>query len=83
MTVIIMAYTPLDIEALGTLSGVSSDGVSLFVASLSSLLADSTSGVRIFHPSFPDFALDASRIRDPRLCVRRLQLPEGKAKHQT
>jgi hypothetical protein len=69
MAVILLAYTPVNIEALATLSGVSPDGVSLVVASLSSLLADSTSGVRVFHPSFPDFALDASRIRDPRLCV--------------
>jgi hypothetical protein len=69
MAVILLAYTPLNVEALAALSGVSSDGVSLVVASLSSLLADSTSGVRVFHPSFPDFALDASRIRDPRICV--------------
>jgi hypothetical protein len=69
IAVIVLAYTPLNIEALATLSGVSLDGVNLVVASLSSLLADSTSGVRVFHPSFPDFAFDASRIRDPRLCV--------------
>jgi hypothetical protein len=69
MAVILLAYTPLNIEALATLSGVSSDGVSLVVGSLSSLLADSTSGVRVFHPSFPDFALDTSRIRDRWLCV--------------
>jgi hypothetical protein len=69
MAVILLAYTPLDIEALATLSGVSLDSVNLVIASLSSLLADSTSGVRVFHPSFPDFVLDISRIRDPRLCV--------------
>jgi hypothetical protein len=69
MAVILLAYTPLNIEALATLSCVSLDGVSVVVASLSSLLADSTSGVRVFHPSFPDFALDTSRIRDPQLCV--------------
>jgi hypothetical protein len=69
MAVILLAYTPLNIGALATLSGVSPDGVSVVAASLSSLLADSTSGVRVFHPSFPDFALDASRMRDPRLCV--------------
>jgi hypothetical protein len=69
MAVILLAYTPLNIEALATLSGVSSDGVAIVVASLSSLLADSKSGVRVFHPSFPDFALDAFRIRDRRLCV--------------
>jgi hypothetical protein len=69
MAVILLASTPLNIEALATFSGVSPDGVRLAVASLSSLLIDSTSGVRVFHPSFPDFALDTSRIRDPQLCV--------------
>jgi hypothetical protein len=69
MAVILLVHTPLNIEALAAFSGVSPDGVSLVVASLSSLLASSTSGVRVFHPSFPDFALDAFRIKDPRLCV--------------
>jgi hypothetical protein len=69
MAVIVLAETPLNIDALATLSGVTPDGVSIVVDSLSSLLADSRSGVRVFHPSFPDFAFDASRIKDPRLCV--------------
>jgi hypothetical protein len=69
MAVIILAETPLNLEALSILSGVSRDDTGIAVDSLSSLLADSTSDVRVFHPSFPDFACDASRIRDPRLCV--------------
>jgi hypothetical protein len=69
MAVIILAQIPLSIDALATFSGVSPDGVSIVVASLSSLLADSGGGVRVFHPSFPDFACDTSRIKDPRFCV--------------
>jgi hypothetical protein len=69
MSAIVLAQTPLSIDALATLSGVSPDGVNIVVASLSSLLADSTGGVRVFHPSFPDFAVDAGRCMDSRLCV--------------
>jgi hypothetical protein len=69
MAVIVLAQTPLNLEALSTLSGVDPDGASIVVGSLSSLLADSTSGVRVFHPSLLDFAIDAARCTDPRLCV--------------
>jgi hypothetical protein len=69
MAVIVLAETPLNLAALSILSGVSPDNTRIAVDSLSSLLADSASGVRVFHPSFPDFALDASRISDPRLRV--------------
>jgi hypothetical protein len=69
LAVIVLAETPLDIEALSILSGVSPDNTRIAVDSLSSLLADSASGVRVFHPSFPDFILDASRISDSRLRV--------------
>jgi hypothetical protein len=69
MAAIVLAQTPLSIAALATLSGVSPDGVSIVVASLSSLLADITGGVRVFHPSFPDFAVDPGRCMDSRLCV--------------
>jgi hypothetical protein len=69
LAVIVLAQTPVNINAFATISNVSPDGVSVVVASLSSVLADSSNGVRVFHPSFPDFACDASRIKDPRLCV--------------
>jgi hypothetical protein len=69
IAMIVLAQTPLNIEALGTLSGVGLDGCRIVVGYLASLLADSTGGVRIFHPSFPDFAIDAARCTDPRLCV--------------
>jgi hypothetical protein len=69
MAVIILAEIPLNLEAVSILSGVSRDDTGIAVDSLSSLLADGTSDVRVFHPSFPDFVSDASRIRDPRLCV--------------
>jgi hypothetical protein len=69
MAVIVLAETPLSLEALSILSGVSRDDTGMAVDSLSSLLVDGTSDVRVFHPSFPDFVCDASRIRDSRLCV--------------
>jgi WD40 repeat protein len=69
MAVIVLAQTPLDINALATFSGESPDDVSIVIASLSSLLTDSAGGVRVFHPSFPDFAIDTTRCTDSRLCV--------------
>jgi hypothetical protein len=69
VAVIVLAQTPLDIQALATLSGVDVEDIRIAVGHLSSLLADSTSGVRVFHPSFPDFVLDAARCKDPRLRV--------------
>jgi hypothetical protein len=69
MAVIVLAQTPLDVEALTTLSGLHSDDTSIVIGSLASLLSESTSGVRVFHPSFPDFAKDAARCTDTRLCV--------------
>jgi hypothetical protein len=69
MAMIVLAQTPLNIDAIGTLSGVGLDGCRIMVGHLASLLADSGGGVRVFHPSFPDFAIDAARCTDPRLCV--------------
>jgi hypothetical protein len=69
MAMIVLALSPLKIEALATLSGLNLDDASIAVGSLASLLADSTSGVRVFHPSFPDFAVDATRCMDLRLRV--------------
>jgi hypothetical protein len=69
VAVIVLGQTPLSVEALATVSGVGAQDVSIVVGQLSSLLADSESGVRVFHPSFPDFAIDAARCRDSRLRV--------------
>jgi hypothetical protein len=66
---IILAQTPLSIEALATLSGVDSGDIVIVVGRLSSLISDSSSGLRFFHPSFPDFVIDAARCTDPRLVV--------------
>jgi hypothetical protein len=64
MSVIVLAQTSLNMEALAILSGMDLDDTCIVVGSLSSLLTDSPSGVRIFHLSFPDFALDPIRCTD-------------------
>jgi hypothetical protein len=69
MAVIILAQTPLNIDAVSFLSGVGPDGVGIVIGSLASLLADSTSSIRVFHPSFADFIVDGSRCTDFRLRV--------------
>jgi hypothetical protein len=69
MAMIVLAQTPLNIEALGTLSGVGLDDCRIMVGYLSSLLVDSASDVRVFHPSFPNFVVDSGRCMDSRLCV--------------
>jgi hypothetical protein len=69
MATIVLAQTPLNIDAIGTLSGVGLDGCRIVIGHLASLLADSERGVRVFHPLFPDFVIDAARCTDPRLCV--------------
>jgi hypothetical protein len=69
VAVIVLAQRPLDIQALATLLSVDMKDIRIVVGQLSSLLADSTSGIRVFHPSFPDFVRDAARCKDPRLRV--------------
>jgi hypothetical protein len=69
LAVIVLAHTPLKIDALATISGVGPDGTEIVVGHLASLLADTTSGIRVFHPSFPDFCIDTARCTDRRLCV--------------
>jgi hypothetical protein len=69
LAMIVLAQTPLNIEALSTLSGVGLDDCRIVAGHLASLLADSGGGVRVFHPSFPDFAIDAARCMDSRICV--------------
>jgi hypothetical protein len=69
VAVIVLSQTPLNMEALGVVSGVGSWTISIVVGQLSSLLVDSESCIRVFHPSFPDFAIDPIRCTDPRLRV--------------
>jgi hypothetical protein len=69
VAVIVLAQTPLDIQALATLCSIDVEDIRIAVSHLSSLLADSTSGVRVFHPSFPDFVMDAARCKDSRLRI--------------
>jgi hypothetical protein len=70
VTVIVLAQTPLRLEAVSSLSGVSLDDARLAIQSLSSvLLADPGEPIHVFHPSFPDFAVDTGRCTDPRLRV--------------
>jgi hypothetical protein len=69
MAVIVLAQIPVDIDALTTLSGVGSDDARIAVGLLSSLLADNAGVVRVFHPSFSDFAIDATRCTNHQLCI--------------
>jgi hypothetical protein len=69
VAMIVLAKTPLSIEAIDTLCGVGLDDCRIIVGYLASLLVESAGAVRIFHPSFPDFAIDAARSTDPRLHV--------------
>jgi hypothetical protein len=69
MAVLILAQSPLSMEALGTVSGVSSWETPIIVGQLSSLLVDNESRIRVFHPSFPDFAVDPGRCTNPLLRV--------------
>jgi hypothetical protein len=69
VAVIVLAQTPLNIQALANLSDIDVDDFRIVVGQLSSLLEDGTSIVRVFHPSFPDFVSDAARCKDPRFRV--------------
>jgi hypothetical protein len=69
MAVIVLAQTPLSMEALGTVSGVSSWDIQIVVGQLSSLLVDNESRIRVFHPSFPNFAVNPVRCTNPLLRV--------------
>jgi hypothetical protein len=71
LAVVVLAQTPLRIEALATLSGQSRDQAHIAVSSVTALLlVDLAEPVRIFHPSFPDFVTDPARFDDSRLCVK-------------
>jgi hypothetical protein len=69
VAVIILAQVPLSVAALAAVSGVGLQDVVIVVGHLSSLLADGTDGVRVFHPSFPDFAIEPVRCTDSRFRV--------------
>jgi hypothetical protein len=63
VAVIVLANTPVHIDALCILSGVKLNDVRIALRYLASLLLWDTDEepVRIFHPSFPDFMADAGR----------------------
>jgi hypothetical protein len=69
LAAMVLAKVPLDIETLAAISGLTGDETRIVVDSLTSVLADGTSGLRVFHPSFTDFAIDPARCMDPRLSV--------------
>jgi hypothetical protein len=62
VAVIVLAQTPVHIDALAIISGVELNKVRIVLHCLTSLLLLSTGEpVRIFHPSFPDFMKDHGR----------------------
>jgi hypothetical protein len=71
MAVVVLAEIPLDIDSLTALSGLHPDDTGISFRALTSLLAESTSVVRVFHPSFSEFVIDAVRCTEARLRVLR------------
>jgi hypothetical protein len=71
VAVIVLAQTPVHIDALTVLSGVKLSDVRIVLRYLTSLLLVDTDQepVRIFHPSFPDFMMDARRCTTDSLRV--------------
>jgi hypothetical protein len=71
LAVIVLAQTPVPIDALTVLSGVKLSDVRIVLRYLTSLLLVDTDQepVRIFHPSFPDFMMDARRCTTQSLRV--------------
>jgi cytidylate kinase len=63
VAVIVLAQSPVHVDALAILSGVKLTNVRIVIRYLTSLLLVTTDDepVRIFHPSFPDFMTDARR----------------------
>jgi hypothetical protein len=71
LAVVVLAQTPLKIDAVAVLAGQGSDDARIAVQSLASLLlVDAEERVQVFHPSFPDFLTNSARCIDPRLCVK-------------
>jgi hypothetical protein len=70
LAVVVLAQTPLRVDALAVLADLSHDDAHIAVQSLSALLlVDGGERVQTFHPSFPDFLTDSARCTDTRLCV--------------
>jgi hypothetical protein len=64
VAVIVLAQSPVHIDALAILSGVELEDVRIVLRCLTSLLLVNTDEpVRIFHPSFPDFMKDDGRCK--------------------
>jgi hypothetical protein len=63
VAVIVLAQSPVHVDALAILSGIELTNVRIVIRYLTSLLLVPTDDepVRIFHPSFPDFMMDARR----------------------
>jgi hypothetical protein len=68
LIVVVLAQIPLQLDAVVTLSGIGHDSAHLAMECLSALVLVEDGGlVRVFHPSFPEFMLDADRCDEPRL----------------
>jgi hypothetical protein len=64
VAVIVLAQSPVHVDALAILSGVELNNVRIVLRYLTSLLLVNTDEpVRIFHPSFPDFMKNDSRCK--------------------
>jgi hypothetical protein len=64
VAVIVLAQSPVHVDALAILSGVELNNVRIVLRYLTSLLlVNPDEPVRIFHPSFPDFMKDDSRCK--------------------
>ncbi|KAF9643731.1 hypothetical protein BDM02DRAFT_3191288 [Thelephora ganbajun] len=69
---VILAANPLSPSSIAALLGIDSEGVSLRLSSVHSLLVlheGADSPVRPFHKSFPDFIVDPTRCTDERFHV--------------
>jgi hypothetical protein len=70
LAVVILVKTPLRIDAVAVLSGLTDADAHIAIHSLFALLlVDAGEPVQIFHPSFPDFVTDPERCTEKRLCV--------------
>jgi hypothetical protein len=69
ISTVVLLQEPVCVSALAILAGEKdrTDGLLALLSAV--LLADETAPVRLFHPSFPEFALSAERCRDKRFLV--------------
>jgi hypothetical protein len=72
VAVIVLAQSPVHVDALAILSGVELNNARIVLRYLTSLLLVTTDDepVRIFHPSFPDFMTNGSRCTMESLRVK-------------